>query len=216
MFVCTDEAEPRTGMVLVPLRSPGVRIEPSWDQLGLRASGSHDVVFDAVELPLDHAVDLRPPAGWRRPDPEQAAWNAVLIGALYTGVARAARTWLAGFVQDRVPGNLGASLATLPRVQEAFGRIEALLLTNRRLLAGIAAEHDGGAGPSAAECGLVKHVAAENAIAAVQEAVQLAGNHALARRNPLERHLRDVLCARIHTPQADAALLAAGRTALAS
>jgi alkylation response protein AidB-like acyl-CoA dehydrogenase len=64
------------------------------------------------------------------------------------------------------------------------------------------------------ELGLVKTVAADNAIAAVQEAVALCGNHALARSNPLERHLRDVLCARIHTPQPDAALLAAGRAAL--
>jgi len=31
---------------------------------------------------------------------------------------------------------------------------------------------------------------------------------------PLERHLRDVLCARVHTPKAGAALIAAGRAAL--
>ena len=42
----------------------------------------------------------------------------------------------------------------------------------------------------------------------------LTGNHGLSRANPLERHLRDVLCARIHTPQADAAHVAAGRAAL--
>jgi alkylation response protein AidB-like acyl-CoA dehydrogenase len=36
----------------------------------------------------------------------------------------------------------------------------------------------------------------------------------LTRDHPLERHLRDVLCARIHTPQDDSVLLATGRTAL--
>ena len=55
----------------------------------------------------------------------------------------------------------------------------------------------------------------ENAIAAVQLATELAGNHGLSRHNKLERHLRDVLCARIHTPQPDAAWTAAGRIALA-
>ena len=49
---------------------------------------------------------------------------------------------------------------------------------------------------------------------AVQEAVSLCGNHALARANPLERHLRDVLCARIHTPQPDSAYIAAGKARL--
>jgi len=34
------------------------------------------------------------------------------------------------------------------------------------------------------------------------------------RRNPLERHHRDVLCSRIHTPQSDSVLVGAGRLAL--
>jgi alkylation response protein AidB-like acyl-CoA dehydrogenase len=71
---------------------------------------------------------------------------------------------------------------------------------------------DGDAAP--VECGLIKTVTAENAIAAVQDAVALCGNHALSRSNPLERHLRDVLCARVHTPQPDSAHLATDRAAL--
>ena len=206
----TAEAEPRTGQFLVPMRAPGVRIVETWDQAGLRASGSHDVLFGDAPIPAEHALDLRAPAEWGRPDPEQMAWNTLLIAALYTGVARAARDWLVGFLRDRRPANLGAPLATLPRVQEAVGRIEALLLTNERLVAGAA--RDGDASP--VEHGLIKTVAAENAIAAVQDAVALCGNHGLSRANPLERHLRDVLCARIHTPQPDSAHLAAGRAAL--
>lgn len=53
------------------------------------------------------------------------------------------------------------------------------------------------------------------AIRAVEIALQLSGNHGLSRRNPLQRHHRDVLCSRIHTPQNDAVLVAAGRRALA-
>ena len=206
----TDEAEPRTGQFLVPMRAPGVRIVDTWDQAGLRASGSHDVLFRDVAIPADHALDLRAPAEWGRPDAEQAAWNTLLVSALYTGVARAARDWLVGFLRDRRPANLGAPLAALPRMQEAVGRIQALLLTNERLVADAARRDDA----SPTECGLIKTVAAENAIAAVQDAVALCGNHALSRANPLERHLRDVLCARIHTPQPDSAYLAAGRAAL--
>jgi alkylation response protein AidB-like acyl-CoA dehydrogenase len=101
-------------------------------------------------------------------------------------------------------------------MQEAVGAIEALLAANTRLIHSIADAHDQGAGVPSAECGLLKNVIAENAIAAVERAVTLAGNHALSRANPLERHLRDVLCARVHTPQADFAHLAAGRAALAT
>ncbi len=214
VFARTDEDTPRMGMFLVPAHSPGVRIEKTWDQLGLRGSGSHDVVFDDVRVPLDHAVDVRAPAEWGRPDAENAAWSALLVAALYTGVAEAARDWIVAFLRDRVPSNLGASLATLPRMQEAVGRIEALLMANRRLVDGAAAETDAGRPPRPAESGLIKTIACENAIEAVQSAMQLAGNHGLSRANPLERHLRDVLCARVHTPQPDAAFTSAGRIAL--
>lgn len=210
----TDEEPPRTGLFLVPARSPGIAIEDTWDQLGLRGSGSHDVVFTDVSLPHDHAVDLRPPADWARPDPDTTAWNTLLVAALYTGVAEAARDWIVSFLRGRAPSNLGAPLATLPRMQEAVGGIEALLLANRRLIAGAAADADAGRPPSPAESGLLKTLAAENAIEAVQAAMRLAGNHGLSRANPLERHLRDVLCARVHTPQPDAAFAAAGRAAL--
>jgi alkylation response protein AidB-like acyl-CoA dehydrogenase len=210
----TDETAPRTGLVLVPAGAEGVRIEESWDQAGLRASGSHDVVFADVAVAAQQAPDLRAPADWARPDADQAAWNTLLIAALYTGVARAARDWLIGFLRERVPSGLGAPLASLPRMQEAVGRIEGLLLANDRMIGAAAAAQDAGDGPAASESGLIKTLAAENAIAVVQQALALTGNHGLARRNPLERHLRDVLCARIHTPQPDAAFTLAGRLAL--
>lgn len=205
----TEEEAPRTGLFLLPMHAPGVRIVETWEGTGLRASGSHDVLMEEVAIPAEHALDLRAPAEWGPPDADATAWNTLLIAALYTGVARAARDWLIGFLRARVPANLGAPLSTLPRMQEAVGRIEALILTNERLIASAAREET-----TAVEAGLVKTVSAEGAIAAVQEAVALCGNHALSRANPLERHLRDVLCARIHTPQPDAALLAAGRAAL--
>ncbi|MEI4488690.1 acyl-CoA dehydrogenase family protein [Frigidibacter sp. MR17.14] len=210
----TDEAAPRVGQFVVPMTAPGIRIEPSWDTLGLRGSSSHDVIFEAVPLPFDHAADLRPPADWAGAADATAGWGNLLIAALYTGVAEAARDWIAGFLKDRVPANLGHSLAELPRAQEALGAIEALLHTNLRLIRSAAAEIDAGTGPSGVETGLLKLTATENAIAAVERAVRLAGNHAIARHNPLERHLRDVLCGRIHSPQEDTALIAAGRRAL--
>ena len=200
VFARTDETAPRTGLFLVQAPAPGIRVVETWNPLGLRGSGSHDVVFDAVAVPAEHAVDLRAPAEWARRDPAGGSWSGLLVAALYTGVAEAARDWVAGFLRTRSPGNLGAPLATLPRMQEAVGRMEALLLANRRLVASAAADTDAGRVPAPAESGLIKTMAAENAIEAVEAAVKLAGNHGLSRANPLERHMRDVLCARVHTP----------------
>jgi alkylation response protein AidB-like acyl-CoA dehydrogenase len=49
-FIDDDGAE-RFGYVEIPAGTPGVRINDDWDALGMRASGSHSITFDGVELP---------------------------------------------------------------------------------------------------------------------------------------------------------------------
>ena len=210
----TDETAPRVGSFLIRSNSPGICVVENWDHLGLRASGSHTVILENVELPAEHAVDIRPPEDWRARDAIQARWNVTLVSAVYTGVAEAARDWLRAFLRDRVPSNLGAPLASLPRMQEAMGRIEARLVVNSHLLDVLADTGEPGKTLTAVEIDLLKVTIADNAIEATQDAVGLCGNHALMRANPLERHLRDVFCSRIHTPQADSAYIAAGRARL--
>jgi alkylation response protein AidB-like acyl-CoA dehydrogenase len=204
----SDDPAPLVGGWLVRADTPGVSVEETWDHLGLRASASHDVVFDDALVPLDHALDPQPPGS---PPPYPAAfmtWSSALTAAIYDAVARAARDWLVTFLADRKPANLGAALSTLPRFQEAVGDIDGLLLSNRALLD--AAARGEIAGP---QSGLLKHLVTENAITIVEKALRLTGNPGLSRANPLERHHRDVLCGRVHTPQADVALSAAGRAA---
>jgi alkylation response protein AidB-like acyl-CoA dehydrogenase len=209
----TAEADPRVGTFVVPARAPGIRIVETWDHLGMRASGSHDVIFANAPIPLDYAVDIREPSAWAARDDDQAAWYVLGISALYDGVARAARDWFVTYLTERTPTALGASLSTLPRFQEAVGEIDARLLTNRLLIESAATRTDSGAPPPATESGMIKMTVTTNAIAAVERAVELIGNPALSRANQLERHLRDVLCSRIHTPQNDSILVAAGRAA---
>ncbi len=210
----TDEPETRVGLFLVPAGVPGIRIEETWDHLGLRASGSHDVIFEDVAFPLDHEIDVRKPDEWRVPDVTHLTLNTIFISSIYDGVARAARDWLVKFLHERVPANLGAPLATLARAQEVLGGIEARLTVNARLIDGLARDFDDGVKGDAVEANIVKLTVTNNAIAAVEDALSLTGNHGLARTNPLERHYRDVLCGRIHTPQDDVTRLSAGRLAL--
>jgi len=210
----TDEPETRVGLFLVPAGLPGTRIVETWDHLGLRASGSHDVVFDDVVFPLDHEIDVRKPEEWRVPDFTQATVHAIFVAAIYDGIGRAARDWLIEFLKNRVPSNLSASLATLPRVQEVVGGIETRLAINARLIDSFAGDFDDGVLLSASESNIVKLTVTNNAVAIVEDALSLTSNHGLTRANPLERHYRDVLCGRVHTPQDDATRVMAGRLAL--
>jgi alkylation response protein AidB-like acyl-CoA dehydrogenase len=210
----TDEAGARVGIFLVPAGLPGTTILETWDHLGLRASGSHDVVFDDVLIPLDHEVDVRRPGEWGAPDITQSTVQAVLVGAVYDGVARAARDWLTEFLNTRIPSSLGAPLSTLPRAQEIVGGIEAKLAVNARLLATFARDIDDGVALTSVEANILKLTVTNNAVAAVEDALSLTSNHGLTRANPLERHYRDVLCGRVHTPQDDSTRISAGRLAL--
>jgi alkylation response protein AidB-like acyl-CoA dehydrogenase len=210
----TDEVNVRVGLFLVPARLPGTRIVETWNHLGLRASGSHDVVFDDVVFPLDHEIDVRKPDEWLVPDFTQATVHAIFVAAIYDGIARAARDWLIEFLNNRVPSNLGASLATLPRAQEIVGGIEARLAVNARLIDSFAGDYDDGVVLSASESNIIKLTVTNNAVAVVEDALSLTSNHGLTRANPLERHYRDVLCGRVHSPQDDATRVNAGRLAL--
>jgi alkylation response protein AidB-like acyl-CoA dehydrogenase len=207
----TDEEVPRVGGFLVHKDAPGRRIEETWDHTGLRASASHDVIFENTPVPEHHALSPRPPGEPPAPDPAMAVWSPVLTSAIYDAVARNARDWFVGWLIERQPANLGASLSTLPRFQELVGDIDGLLLQNQLLLDSAAEGRLG-----AAQGGLVKHLVTENAIAAVEKAIAASGNPGLSRHNPLQRHYRDVLCGRIHTPQADVVLAGAGKAAFAS
>jgi alkylation response protein AidB-like acyl-CoA dehydrogenase len=208
----TDEAEPRMGLFVVRRDAPGISVVETWNHLGMRATHSHDVVFDDTPVEPGHFVPMRPFA--ERAAGSQA-WAWVLLASLYNAVAEVARDWLVGFLKERTPTNLGAPLSTLPRMQEAVGRIEALLYANRTLLDSLTAriDADGPVGPT--EGTLVKYLVTGNAVDAVTQALELTGNHGLSRNNPLERHYRDVLCSRVHTPQNDVILTGAGRAALA-
>lgn len=207
----SDDADPLVGGYLVHRDTPGIRIVEDWDHLGMRATCSHEVQFDDVLIPLDHAVSVSP---WSAPRPELDGegmlWMSVLLPAIYDGVAQAARDWLVGFLEQRTPSNLGAPLSSLPRFQEIVGRIDTLLFANRTLLDSAAAGQ-----VEAAHAGQIKQLVSSNAIRAVELAIEASGNPGLSRKNPLERHFRDVLCSRIHTPQDDVALSAVGRSAFA-
>jgi alkylation response protein AidB-like acyl-CoA dehydrogenase len=217
----TDEQNPRVGSFLVradqPGQAPGLRIEPTWDHLGLRASRSDDAYFDSVRVPADATSGLVDPAATDpRRDPGLVVWNNLGLTALYLGVAQAAQAWLITFLNERTPSALGKPLATVPRIYSEVGQIEAQLVAAVDLVSALALRFDSGTDPEAAQhAPAAKLIGTRAAIDAVQRAVALIGNNALTRCNPLERHLRDVLCSRVHTPQDDSILAALGQATLA-
>ncbi|MEH2327234.1 MAG: acyl-CoA dehydrogenase family protein [Nostoc sp.] len=212
----TTEDEPQVGSFLVRRDLPGLQIVETWDHLGMRATGSHDLILENVLIPREYALNINPISAAPSFDPLISTWNSLTLSALYLGVATSARDWLVKYLWERSPSNLKEPLATLPRFQTAVGEIEALLFANNRLIYSLAQDID--KGEYQATVGLqaqaVKYLTTANSIRAVEIALELIGNPGLSKKNPLERHYRDVLCSRIHTPQNDVICQSLGKSVL--
>jgi butyryl-CoA dehydrogenase len=218
VWAVSEGDEPLIGHVVVPstdadgVADPGIRIEETWDHLGMRGTSTHDVIYSDVVVPADHFVGV--PVGSVANNAALADGALLSVFALYVGVAEAARDFFGEFARTRVPTALGRPIATTERIQAVAGEIEAHLTTAQEVLHSLAVRVDAGDTTAFASFGLGKVISSRSAIAAVETAIAALGNPALTRHHPLERHLRDVLCSRIHPPQDDTALIGAGRVAL--
>ncbi len=208
-----DPDRPRVGHLIVPADAPGISWIDTWDHLGLRASNTHDVVYDEVPLPFDAFVEIPRVDGVYRDPAATAGLASFGHPALYIGVARAARAAFVRYARERVPTALGRPIATTERIQAVAGEIDAQIAQAETILFGALLRGDEGHLP---QLSVLKVQMARSVIAAVQTAVAALGNPALSRHQPFERHLRDVLCVRVHPPQEDTALLAAGRRLLSA
>ncbi|SQD93506.1 hypothetical protein FMEAI12_1680010 [Parafrankia sp. Ea1.12] len=129
-------------------------------------------------------------------------------------LANAVRSAFTRFALERVPTALGRPIATTERIQTVAGEIDAQIAQAETLLFGALLRAEAGDTGHLPQLSLLKIQIARSAIATVNTAVAAPGNPALTRYQPFERLLRDVLCVRVHPPQEDTALLAAGRRLL--
>jgi alkylation response protein AidB-like acyl-CoA dehydrogenase len=183
-----------------PMRSAEVRIDPTWRVLGMRGTGSHDVVLDGLFVP-EAAVALKRPAGEWHPLFEIIATIAFpLIYAVYLGVAESARDRAVELARRRTAG--AHALALAGRMDTA---LRAAQIAHAAMLAAVERDDPGPA--SVNEVMIGRTLVAENAIRAVELALELAGGAGFYRAAGIERRFRDVQGARFHPlqagPQAD-------------
>ncbi|UKS27067.1 acyl-CoA/acyl-ACP dehydrogenase [Paenibacillus sp. HWE-109] len=181
----------------------GVRVEETWNTLGMRATGSHDVVLEDVFVPDDQLVH-RSGAPREERTPDEGGW-LLHIPACYIGIAHAARSFAINFAQQYRPNSLTTPIAELPNIRRQIGEMEIALVTARTVLYSVADRWD--REPERrkalkAELGLAKQVATNQAISIVDTAMRVVGAASLSRSLPLERMYRDVR-AGLHNPPMD-------------
>ncbi len=194
-YCALEDGSGMLARVAVHRDSPGLRIEETWDVVGLRSTGSHDVWYEDVLVTDDDFLVRQDPsqAGQRHGD---FAWFALLVSAASLGVAEAARDYTVDFVRHRRPGGAPGVIGSLPTVRAQVGEIDLRLMSARALLHETAAAWDASSPESRA--GLGPRVAAtklhtgDTAVDVVDRCMRLVGGISLHRSQPLERYYRDV------------------------
>jgi alkylation response protein AidB-like acyl-CoA dehydrogenase len=192
----------------VPFASEGVNIEQTWDTLGLRATGSHTIVFDDVFVP-DAAVSLVRPADVWHP-----VWNIVvtaampLISAAYVGIADAAVDEAMRLIGGRADQH----------IVQVLGEMMNAHLTAQDVVAAMFVDSDNLQYPNndsiSSRTLARKTVAADAVIDTVRLAIEATGGRGYSRSSDLERLYRDVHGVLFHPlPRAKQTTLS-GRVAL--
>ncbi|WP_138752723.1 acyl-CoA dehydrogenase family protein [Paenibacillus sinopodophylli] len=193
--------EEETTAEFLLFKTENTTIHETWDTIGMRGTGSHDVIMDAAFAADEHRLigkGTDDGGGW-----------LLHIPACYIGIALAARDFAISFAQSHRPNHLQGPIAELPIVQQSLGQMEVELRTARSVLYEAAERWDRDVDNRfmlKPELGLAKYVATNNAIKVVDIAMRIVGGSSLARSLPLERYYRDVR-AGLHNPPMDNTVL---------
>ncbi len=128
--------------VTVPRGAKGMEILCNWDALGMRGSGSHDVVFTDCFVPAG-AVQVLAPIG----PPPAFAWppissNIIPLFGANLGIAEAAREYIVEFVKTRRRRPYTSPLAERAHVQREIAEIDVGLMSMRSALGRVAMRVD--------------------------------------------------------------------------
>jgi alkylation response protein AidB-like acyl-CoA dehydrogenase len=190
-----------------PMKAAEVRIEDTWHTLGMRGTGSHDVVLDGLFVP-EAGLALKRKAGEWHPLFQIIATTAFpLVYAAYLGVADRACEIALGLARKR---------QMTPDLRALAGRMVTELrgaeFAHEAMLAAV--ERNAPSADSVNAVMTAKTLVTEHAIRAVELAMELAGGAGFYRSAGLERCFRDIQGARYHPMQRGAQAQYTGALAL--
>lgn len=190
-----SDGEPVVSYFLVPAGA-GVTVEPTWNSLGMRATGSHDLHLD-VTVPADALLGgvegLTLLLAQVMPH-----WLVASYAAVYVGVARSAVDAASAHLTER-------GLQHLPAARARLGRADAAVAAARLVVAEAARRVD--ADPGAEEtrrwAWRAKLLAGDTAAQVATSMLEAAGTSATRRGHALERIYRDARCGALQPPTSD-------------
>lgn len=204
---CAEDGTEKVIHFGVPMRAPEVTVMDNWRTLGMRGTGSNDVVIDNLFIP-DASVAFSRAAGHWHPVFQIIATIAFpLIYSVYLGIAESARDIAVEIARKKPASETALNLA---------GRMETALRAAQLAHRAMVEEAKRNA-PSAEivnEVMIGRSLVASHGLEVVELAMELAGGSSFYRDRGLERRFRDMQGARFHPLQAGPQARYAGAMAL--
>ncbi|WLD91619.1 acyl-CoA dehydrogenase family protein [Alkalihalobacillus sp. AL-G] len=200
------EEEESIGWFIIEKGQDGVDVDYTWDTLGMRGTGSDDLVLTNVKVPVDRLVEIKDPT---KKEPALPKGWLLHIPACYLGIAIAARNEALEFAKSYQPNSLTTTISKVPHIQQKIGEMDLELLYARHFMYSIAEKWDKepenrmALGP---ELAAVKTIATNAAQHVVDLAMKIAGGRGLSKNANFERYYRDVR-AGLHNPPMDDAVI---------
>jgi alkylation response protein AidB-like acyl-CoA dehydrogenase len=189
----------------------GIHVKETWNSMSMRATGSHDMIFENAYAPPDSL--LKRIAASSKPAKKSSTIRyqppcfSLSTVAVYLGVAADAHQAAVRYAAKRVPPVLGYPLTKVDSIRDKLAESERELRAARMMLYDCARRIDANRGRMDDELQLdiyvTKHTAANNAISVVDRAMRIAGGSALAKGGRLERAYRNVRPGLIQPPPDD-------------
>ncbi|MBP9204648.1 MAG: acyl-CoA dehydrogenase family protein [Kofleriaceae bacterium] len=210
-----DPASRQHVVALVPAGARGLTIADHWDVMGLRGTGSHDLVLDDVEVPADQIGSVFTAAPWATGPLVRFPLFGLLatgIAACGLGIAAAALDHVAASARTAASGG-GALIADVGRLLTRLGAARAHLEASAE--AAMAGARRGEvSGVERGRLRLAAWHAASESLEVTRAAFALAGGGAIRAGHPVGRALHDAEVMRSHRMIADKVVATASRAAL--
>ena len=190
-----DAEQPVVSYFVVPADA-GLRVEPTWDSLGMRATASHDLHLDATvgrDALLGGIEGIALVLAQVMPQ-----WLVASYAAVYVGVAKAAINAAVQHLQQR-------QLTGLPLVRARLGRADAAVAAAELAVLEAASRVDAAPGQPETNRWVwrAKLIAGDTAATVASSLLEAAGTSATRRGHPLERIYRDARCGALQPATSD-------------
>jgi alkylation response protein AidB-like acyl-CoA dehydrogenase len=196
-----------------PRDTPGLVFKDDWYTMGMRATASRSSEFKDAFVP-DAAVVLTRGVSKSGRVTKVFAKAPFSMGAVYIGIAQAARDFVVDFMRDRPRFPLKHPMSHLPSVYNKVGEIDLLIEAARAVMwkAGAEMNLDEPASWSR-KAVAARMIAIENSVKVVDLALRAVGGSSYFKRLPLERYYRDVRAGLYHPFDSDESLEFLGKSA---